>query len=32
MGFILPSLIIIIGAPLVFRIIDTLGSVMGAKF
>jgi len=31
MGFILPSLIII-GAPLAFRIIDTLGSVMGAKF
>jgi tight adherence protein C len=32
MGFILPSLMIIIGAPLVFRIIDTLGTVMGAKF
>jgi tight adherence protein C len=32
MGFILPSLIIIVGAPLVFRIIDTLGSVMGGKF
>jgi tight adherence protein C len=32
MGFILPSLIIIIGAPLVFRIVDTLGSIMGAKF
>jgi tight adherence protein C len=31
MGFILPSLIIIIGAPLVFRIVDTLGTVMGAK-
>lgn len=32
MGFILPSLIIIIGAPLVFRIVDTLGTVMGSKF
>jgi tight adherence protein C len=32
MGFILPSLIIIIGAPLVFRIVDTLGTVMGGKF
>ena len=32
MGFILPSLIIIIGAPLVFRIVDTLGTVMGRSF